>query len=215
MPHGLHVGAAIRVVGLTNASQLNGVAGTCIQLEDTGRWLVKLITGSQKAIKPENLEVCARFKPGCPVRVGGLVGATGLNGCLGSCVEWKEDMGRWLVCLDNGDLKSIKPENLEDYRGPTHRGPTNADMRGKRSQQRRSRSRSPRNHHENVGAGTSMFTFGRCQGRQYEDVFMNEVNYCEWAMSCPSPRGGLLTFVAWLREQLMAGRSFGEPVRQR
>lgn len=245
MPRGLHVGAAVRLTGLRSAPELNNAAGRCLQYDtDAGRWLVKLLNGNQKSVKAENLQICASLRPGSQVRVGGLVGAAQLNGRLGICSEWDESAQRWLVSLDNGDLKSIRPENLEDWR----LGPTNGEQSRSR-ERKRSRSGTAHNSGHAEGreqtssrqsSGTSLLTFGRHNGRQYEDVFMNDAQYCQWAswwlsqkyfgafgpgsvghvfgkaakaLSCQTPRGAMLRFVSWLRLQLMSGRAPGEAAR--
>jgi len=57
-PQELRPGAAVRLVGLKAAADLNGAIGKCVQKQDgDGRWLVELTTGVSKWVKPENLEL--------------------------------------------------------------------------------------------------------------------------------------------------------------
>lgn len=209
MPHGLHAGAAVRVTGLKSATELNDLAGTCMRLDEAGRWVVKLINDRQVSVKPVNLQICARFHPGQSVRIGGLVGATDLNGSMGICVAEDAESGRWHVRLNDGRVRSIKSGNLEDC----SRRPTN--METGRGRQERERSRSPRVDSSSADDGASTLTFGRYQGRQYDDIFVNEVPYCQWALSLQNPRGDLRLFVSFLRQQLMSGRTLGMAARSR
>eukprot|EP00927_Polykrikos_kofoidii_P058449 TRINITY_DN5297_c0_g1_i1.p1 TRINITY_DN5297_c0_g1~~TRINITY_DN5297_c0_g1_i1.p1 ORF type:complete len:1029 (-),score=202.14 TRINITY_DN5297_c0_g1_i1:321-3407(-) len=54
----------------------------------------------------------AALQPGVSVRIVGLQGASHLNGSIAKCVELVGSTGRWRVCLDNGDIKAVKPDNL-------------------------------------------------------------------------------------------------------
>lgn len=59
----------------------------------------------------ENLQV--EISRGATVRLSGLKAAAHLNGLSGTCKEWDGSAGRWVVCLESGEQKSLKPENLE------------------------------------------------------------------------------------------------------
>lgn len=52
------------------------------------------------------------LRKGSGVRLGGLKGAAHLNGMAGVCGDWDDAAGRWIVRLENGEQKSLKPENL-------------------------------------------------------------------------------------------------------
>lgn len=52
----LCVGLRVRMTGLQTAVHLNGQAGTAVRRLDNGRWQVTLEDGSDKTVKPENLE---------------------------------------------------------------------------------------------------------------------------------------------------------------
>lgn len=52
------------------------------------------------------------LQSGAFVRLFGLKGAAHLNGMTGTCGDFDSDAGRWIVCLENGEQKSLKPENL-------------------------------------------------------------------------------------------------------
>lgn len=49
---------------------------------------------------------------GTVARIQGLQGAKHLNGNLVTCEKWDNSKGRWTVRLQNGEEKSLKPENL-------------------------------------------------------------------------------------------------------
>jgi hypothetical protein len=55
----LQPGSKIRVQGLQNARELNGMQGTCQHFEQ-GRWRVQLRDGNVKNVKPENLQLVGR-----------------------------------------------------------------------------------------------------------------------------------------------------------
>jgi len=54
----------------------------------------------------------APLSQGAKVRLTGLKGAVHLNGALGVCTEWDDAAARWVVKLENGEQKSLTPENL-------------------------------------------------------------------------------------------------------
>lgn len=52
------------------------------------------------------------LRSGVTVRLCGLKGAAHLNGMTGVCKDWDATAGRWIVSLDSGEEKSLKPDNL-------------------------------------------------------------------------------------------------------
>jgi len=46
-----------------------------------------------------------------------------------------------------------------------------------------------------------IIAFGKHEGRSFNDVWLNEPNYCEWALKKSWPQGGLRDFVEFLRQQ--------------
>lgn len=53
------------------------------------------------------------LRPGLAVAIHSLKGAPELNGKEGTCEKWDADKGRWNVRLPGGDMKALKPENLQ------------------------------------------------------------------------------------------------------
>lgn len=53
------------------------------------------------------------LRPGVEVAIHGLKGAAELNGKSGKVETWDADKGRWTVRLPSGELKALKPENLQ------------------------------------------------------------------------------------------------------
>merc|ERR1711924_285266 len=53
------------------------------------------------------------FEAGAAVRLQGLLEAPELNGHFGVCEDWLESECQWRVCLQRGDIKNVKRENLE------------------------------------------------------------------------------------------------------
>jgi len=49
--------------------------------------------------------------PGAPIRIQDLVAAGHLNGQHGICESWDAESGRWIVRLEGGDMKKLRPEN--------------------------------------------------------------------------------------------------------
>eukprot|EP00747_Dinoflagellata_sp_TGD_P203842 gnl/TRDRNA2_/TRDRNA2_77473_c0_seq1.p1 gnl/TRDRNA2_/TRDRNA2_77473_c0~~gnl/TRDRNA2_/TRDRNA2_77473_c0_seq1.p1 ORF type:complete len:624 (+),score=121.94 gnl/TRDRNA2_/TRDRNA2_77473_c0_seq1:129-1874(+) len=114
---GLKPGSVVCIHGLKGAPELNGQEGTCKQLEG-GRWHVSLRSGEMKALKAENLmEVgcpsSSDLTPGTAVRIHSLKGAPELNGQEGVCNNFDAASGRWQVKFSSGELKALKPENLQ------------------------------------------------------------------------------------------------------
>jgi hypothetical protein len=58
---------------------------------------------------------------GQTVRLTGLQGAAHLNGEVGLALRFIAEVGRWLVCLSNGETKQVKVSNLEPLEGGTGR----------------------------------------------------------------------------------------------
>lgn len=110
------IGAVVRLVDLANASHLNGATGICLQrLESCGSWLVRLASGEEKSIRPQEMEVTHSLRSGTVVRICGLANASHLNGTEATCTEFQGDSSppRWRVRLASGEYHRIKPENLE------------------------------------------------------------------------------------------------------
>eukprot|EP00747_Dinoflagellata_sp_TGD_P103088 gnl/TRDRNA2_/TRDRNA2_168856_c1_seq2.p1 gnl/TRDRNA2_/TRDRNA2_168856_c1~~gnl/TRDRNA2_/TRDRNA2_168856_c1_seq2.p1 ORF type:complete len:485 (+),score=87.46 gnl/TRDRNA2_/TRDRNA2_168856_c1_seq2:121-1575(+) len=115
-------GSRVLVNGLTSESgkELNGRYAQVISEEPSGRVIVEFSDGSQKALKPERLQIqeqTSMTQPGVYVQVRGLTSDAGrrLNGQIGQVVS-EEPGGRVVVELQNsGDKKSLKPENLAVY----------------------------------------------------------------------------------------------------
>lgn len=53
-----------------------------------------------------------RLGPGMPARLSGLVGDPSLNDLVGTCLQEIPDRGRWEVSVRDGEVKSIKNDNL-------------------------------------------------------------------------------------------------------
>eukprot|EP00928_Gymnodinium_smaydae_P084477 TRINITY_DN6774_c0_g3_i1.p1 TRINITY_DN6774_c0_g3~~TRINITY_DN6774_c0_g3_i1.p1 ORF type:complete len:489 (-),score=65.82 TRINITY_DN6774_c0_g3_i1:493-1959(-) len=103
----LRSGCAVRLHGL-DTSAFNDLPGTCEEWDDVKqRWLVRLHSGETKALKPSNLLAQGRC-----VSLKGLA-AVALNGLHGVCGSWNDKKQRWNVQLDSGEIKSVKPENLQ------------------------------------------------------------------------------------------------------
>jgi len=117
---GLRAGARVRIHGLKGAAELNGLEGVCERLDPgNGRWHTRIESkGETKALKAENLELLTtsggKFKSGMCVVVHSLKGAAHLNGQEGICEHWDPAKGRWNVRLPLGEVKALKPENLEE-----------------------------------------------------------------------------------------------------
>lgn len=54
----------------------------------------------------------AAISQGSAVRLWGLKSAAHLNGFTGTCEEWDGAASRWIVRLQSGERKSLKPDNL-------------------------------------------------------------------------------------------------------
>merc|ERR1712232_895786 len=93
--------------------QLNGCVGLCEEWHPAdGRWSVILEDGTVKRVRPDNLHP-SLLKIGMAVCIHGLLSAPHLNGQSGICTEWDPLDGRWHIKMTAGDLKKVKPENLE------------------------------------------------------------------------------------------------------
>lgn len=55
----------------------------------------------------------AKLRPGVTVAIHGLKGAADLNGKEGTVDKWDADKGRWNVKMSGGEVKALKPENLQ------------------------------------------------------------------------------------------------------
>eukprot|EP00929_Paragymnodinium_shiwhaense_P056017 TRINITY_DN28040_c2_g1_i1.p1 TRINITY_DN28040_c2_g1~~TRINITY_DN28040_c2_g1_i1.p1 ORF type:complete len:641 (-),score=113.63 TRINITY_DN28040_c2_g1_i1:18-1817(-) len=112
---GLAPGATVRIHGLQTAPDLNGKHGTLDSWDPAKRrFKVRLTTGEEKLLKPENLKAVRQkeLQAGTSVKLVGLQSAPELNGKIGTCVHKDSQKGRWLVRLDGGLEKFLKAENL-------------------------------------------------------------------------------------------------------
>jgi hypothetical protein len=50
-----------------------------------------------------------------------------------------------------------------------------------------------------VPSGSTVFTFGKYQGKTFEYVLMNESGYCKWALNLDEPSAQIVPFVEYLR----------------
>lgn len=113
----LSIGAEVTLVGLKNASELNGEAATIARYNVlSGRWEATLKrSGETKAFRSENLRPVGEivFSPGDEVIVSGLKSEAGqaLNGKTGQIVSYLHDGARYEVMID-GETKALKSESL-------------------------------------------------------------------------------------------------------
>eukprot|EP00933_Yihiella_yeosuensis_P002200 TRINITY_DN10363_c0_g1_i2.p1 TRINITY_DN10363_c0_g1~~TRINITY_DN10363_c0_g1_i2.p1 ORF type:complete len:563 (-),score=132.01 TRINITY_DN10363_c0_g1_i2:931-2619(-) len=110
----LEPGSLVSLFGLQSAPDLNGRLATCINWDSAkGRWRVTLEgSGSEKLLKPQNLKTARLLCPFTPVRLVGLQSSPELNGKTGTCKIWDSAKSRWLVKLDDGGERLLKPGNL-------------------------------------------------------------------------------------------------------
>lgn len=102
-------GRSVHVHGLVTASQFNGHSGTCEKFDAaSGRWNVRFVSGDVKALKPENL-----LAAGLPVLIHSLRGAPELNDQEVLCETFDATRSRWRVRFRNGEVKLVKPDNLQ------------------------------------------------------------------------------------------------------
>lgn len=73
-------------------------------------------SGYNAAIEAPSAPV--ELKAGVSVRLHSLKGAPELNGQKGTCAEFNESSGRWVVTLESGEKKNVKPDNLEGFAPP-------------------------------------------------------------------------------------------------
>jgi len=107
----LYKGCHVRIHGLSTSSEFNGEDGVICGLAESGRCIISLYSGARKAVKAGNLHR-VDLHAGCPVRIHSLKSAVLLNGVLGRLQELLPT-ARWKVQLSNGEVKSLKPENLQ------------------------------------------------------------------------------------------------------
>ncbi|CAE8633473.1 unnamed protein product [Polarella glacialis] len=108
----LKAGSPVRILGLRGAHELNGKVAVCRSWDSTKhRWLVAFDEDGEKLLKPENLEIW--LQPGSFVRLVGLTAAPQLNGREAVCIRWEFVRERWLVRLEGGDEKMLRPVNLD------------------------------------------------------------------------------------------------------
>ncbi|KAJ1485703.1 hypothetical protein T484DRAFT_2407707 [Baffinella frigidus] len=125
-------GRAVALKGLSD-SNLNGQKGTVSALVNAtqGRYGVTLSGGRELAVKWQNLEPLAEGASKGDDLLGKLVVLQGLstaalNGRRGTCQEWVEDAGRWVVALEDdgaaggeaGKVVRVRPQNLRAVLNP-------------------------------------------------------------------------------------------------
>lgn len=100
---------------LQGAPELNGKLATCIRWEaEKERWRVTMQdNGTEKLLKVQNLKMARPLSPGTHVRLVGLQHSPSLNGKSGTCTLWDQSKHRWVVKLEDGGAKFLKPGNLE------------------------------------------------------------------------------------------------------
>lgn len=111
----LEPGVQVFLTRLQATGFLNGALGTCQRFDSgKGRWVVLLSDSQERNLKPENLVPVSAVlqQRGVPVFISGLVGASHLNGTLGSCMHFSVERSRWIVHFDTGEDKGIKIENI-------------------------------------------------------------------------------------------------------
>jgi hypothetical protein len=115
----LSIGSQVTVVGLTNATHLNGQGATIERFSPVnGRWEAFLhMSGDTKAFRAENLRPAGEvvFQSGDQVRIRGLKSESGkaLNGKDGEIVRYMHDVSRYEVQISEDITKAVKPENLQ------------------------------------------------------------------------------------------------------
>jgi len=108
----LFIGATVRLCGLKAAPELNDCLASVVKFDPSkGRWTVRLETGEEKAVKPENA-VVEPIQIGGAVRITGLKKETVLNGMVGIAESYEKSSGRYTVKLSGGVKKAMKASNL-------------------------------------------------------------------------------------------------------
>lgn len=111
----LHQGSAVVIHGLLGADHLNGQTCVCKHWESgTGRWQVLLRCAEVKSVRPQNLVLAKDFllRPGRTAMTRGLTDPS-LNGLTCNCQQFDLARGRWHVVFPGGDVKALRPKNLE------------------------------------------------------------------------------------------------------
>jgi len=112
----LHQGSAVVIHGLLGAAHLNGQTCVCKQWETgTSRWQVLLRCGETKSMRPQNLVLAkdVLLRPSRTAMTRGLTDPS-LNGLTCTCQEFDLARGRWHVVFPGGDVKDLRPTNLEE-----------------------------------------------------------------------------------------------------
>merc|ERR1711865_108660 len=117
-------GNRVTIVGLTNATDLNGQGATVSKFNPwNGRWEVFLhLSGITKALRAENLRPSGELvlEAGDRVKIWGLKTESGqeLNGQEAEIVRYMHDVSRYEVRLVISDTtKALKAENLQQING--------------------------------------------------------------------------------------------------
>lgn len=111
-------GARVTIIGLKNATHLNG-QGALVQRYNmaNGRWEAMIpTTGEVKSFRAENLRPAGvlALEPGSRVRIHGLKSNNGqsLNGVEGVVSSYRHEASRYEVTID-GETKAFRAENLQ------------------------------------------------------------------------------------------------------
>lgn len=111
-------GARVTIIGLKNATALNGQGAQITRYNMTnGRWEAFIpTTGEVKSFRAENLRPAGvlALEPGSRVRVHGLKSDSGqsLNGAEGVVTSYKHEASRYEVNID-GEVKAFRSDNLQ------------------------------------------------------------------------------------------------------
>lgn len=114
----LSIGARVTVIGLRNASNLNGQGAQIVYFNPVnGRWEAQVnISGEIKAFRAENLRPAGElvFEPGDKARIHSLKTESGkaLNGLTCEILRYLHDVSRYEVRVVD-DIKALRAENLQ------------------------------------------------------------------------------------------------------
>jgi len=115
------------IYGLKAQSELNGKPCEIVEFdEENVRWKVQLEDGTGKLIRRESIRIpdsCGAIwkltrpsfpalRPGARIRASGLASKPEVNGQLGTVIDWDEKEQRWMVNMDDGARRSLKPGNV-------------------------------------------------------------------------------------------------------
>jgi methionyl aminopeptidase len=87
-------------------------------LDDGEQGSQKVKDKRRRRRKKKNQPIEIELQSGVSVRIHGLTGAVELNGLVGICQDKNCETGRWHVKLSSGEVKALKPENLQGQQPP-------------------------------------------------------------------------------------------------